>query len=65
MLDIILFQWAPADGSVQVPKPQAVKTVAVIGAGTMGTGIAMVMLNAGIPTILLEQNQEVRWNVEK
>src|SRR5262249_1407498 len=31
--------------------------VAVIGAGTMGTGIAMNFLSAGIPVALLEMNQ--------
>ena len=41
-------------------KPKAVKTGAVIGAGTMGSGITVAMLNAGIPVILVEQNKEVR-----
>ena len=35
-----------------------VKSVAVIGAGTMGGGIAMSFLNAGIPVTLLEMKQE-------
>jgi 3-hydroxyacyl-CoA dehydrogenase len=35
-----------------------IKGVAVIGAGTMGGGIAMNFLNAGIPTVLLEMSQE-------
>jgi 3-hydroxyacyl-CoA dehydrogenase len=35
-----------------------VKSVAVIGAGTMGGGIAMNFLNAGIPVTLLEMKQE-------
>ncbi|MBD9577636.1 enoyl-CoA hydratase/isomerase family protein [Pseudomonas sp. PDM23] len=35
-----------------------VNTVAVIGAGTMGGGIAMNFVNAGIPVILLEQKAE-------
>jgi 3-hydroxyacyl-CoA dehydrogenase len=35
-----------------------IKTVAVIGAGTMGGGIAMNFLNAGIPVKLLETKQE-------
>jgi 3-hydroxyacyl-CoA dehydrogenase len=34
------------------------KSVAVIGAGTMGGGIAMNFLNAGIPVTLLEMKQE-------
>jgi 3-hydroxyacyl-CoA dehydrogenase len=35
-----------------------IETVAVIGAGTMGGGIAMNFLNAGIPVIMLEMKQE-------
>jgi 3-hydroxyacyl-CoA dehydrogenase len=35
-----------------------VKNVAVIGAGTMGGGITMCFLNAGIPVKLLEMKQE-------
>ena len=36
-----------------------VNTVGVIGAGTMGGGIAMNFLNAGIPVTLVEMSQEV------
>ncbi|AVP58124.1 3-hydroxyacyl-CoA dehydrogenase NAD-binding domain-containing protein [Pulveribacter suum] len=43
----------PAD----TPKRE-VKKVAVIGAGTMGGGIAMNFLNAGIPVVMLEMKQE-------
>ena len=39
-------------------KPRNVKSVAVIGAGTMGGGIAMNFLNAGIPVKMLEMKQE-------
>ncbi|MEM7123551.1 MAG: 3-hydroxyacyl-CoA dehydrogenase NAD-binding domain-containing protein [Pseudomonadota bacterium] len=35
-----------------------VKTAGVLGAGTMGGGIAMNFANAGIPVRILEQNQE-------
>ncbi|MEA3139204.1 MAG: 3-hydroxyacyl-CoA dehydrogenase [Gammaproteobacteria bacterium] len=35
-----------------------IKSVAIIGAGTMGGGIAMNFLNAGIPVTLLEMKQE-------
>ncbi|HEY2684919.1 MAG TPA: 3-hydroxyacyl-CoA dehydrogenase NAD-binding domain-containing protein [Steroidobacteraceae bacterium] len=35
-----------------------IKSVAVIGAGTMGGGITMNFLNAGIPVTLLEMSQE-------
>ena len=39
-------------------KPRAVNKVAVIGAGTMGGGISMNFLNAGIPVTILETKQE-------
>jgi 3-hydroxyacyl-CoA dehydrogenase len=35
-----------------------IKSVAIIGAGTMGGGIAMNFLNVGIPVVLLEMTQE-------
>ena len=35
-----------------------IKTVGVIGAGTMGGGITMNFLNAGVPVIMLETKQE-------
>ena len=44
-----------------VPADTPVRTVAklaVIGAGTMGGGIAMNFLNAGIPVVMLEMRQE-------
>ena len=37
---------------------RTIKTVAVIGAGTMGGGISMNFLNAGIPVAMLEMRQE-------
>jgi 3-hydroxyacyl-CoA dehydrogenase len=37
---------------------RAIKQVAVIGAGTMGGGIAMNFANAGLPVTLLETNQD-------
>src|SRR5471030_1761368 len=43
----------PADTPVR-----AIKSAAVIGAGTMGGGIAMNFLNAGIPVVMLETKQE-------
>jgi 3-hydroxyacyl-CoA dehydrogenase len=39
-------------------QPRPLKTVAVIGAGTMGSGIAIAALDAGITVILLEQDAE-------
>ena len=43
----------PADTPVR-----NIEQVAVIGAGTMGGGIAMNFLNAGIPVVMLEMKQE-------
>jgi 3-hydroxyacyl-CoA dehydrogenase len=43
----------PADTPVR-----EVKKLAVIGAGTMGGGIAMNFLNAGMPVVILEMKQE-------
>ena len=37
---------------------RAISSAAIIGAGTMGTGIAINFLNAGIPVFLLEVGQE-------
>jgi 3-hydroxyacyl-CoA dehydrogenase len=39
-------------------KPRGIRKVGVIGAGTMGGGITMNFLNAGIPVVLLEMKQE-------
>jgi 3-hydroxyacyl-CoA dehydrogenase len=39
-------------------KQREIKRVAVIGAGTMGGGISMNFLNAGIPVTILEMKQE-------
>jgi 3-hydroxyacyl-CoA dehydrogenase len=39
-------------------KPQAIRSAAVIGAGTMGGGIAMSFANAGLPVWLLDANAE-------
>ncbi len=37
--------------------PRAVHTIAIIGAGTMGTGIAICALDAGLSVVLLEQDE--------
>jgi 3-hydroxyacyl-CoA dehydrogenase len=39
-------------------KLRAIKQVAVVGAGTMGSGIAMTFANAGFPVLLLEAKRE-------
>ncbi|HWU74944.1 MAG TPA: 3-hydroxyacyl-CoA dehydrogenase NAD-binding domain-containing protein [Rhodanobacter sp.] len=46
-----------ADIGVEVPLRE-IRTVGVIGAGTMGGGISMNFLNAGIPVTVLETKQE-------
>ncbi len=46
------------DGLPAKTPTREVKSVAIIGAGTMGTGIAINFLNAGIATHLLEVGQE-------
>jgi 3-hydroxyacyl-CoA dehydrogenase len=38
--------------------PADIKNVAVVGAGTMGVGIAMTFANAGIPVTLIDANKE-------
>lgn len=38
-------------------EPRPLQTVAIIGAGTMGTGIAISVLDAGMDVILLEQDE--------
>jgi 3-hydroxyacyl-CoA dehydrogenase len=52
---------APASKIPDVPEDTPVRTIAkvgVIGAGTMGGGITMNFVNAGIPVTLLETKQE-------
>lgn len=39
-------------------QPRLIQQVAVIGAGTMGSGIAMSLASAGLPVCLLETSQE-------
>jgi 3-hydroxyacyl-CoA dehydrogenase len=46
-----------ADVPEETPK-RPINSAAVIGAGTMGGGIAMNFANAGIPVVVLEVNQE-------
>ena len=45
-------------GVAETAKPRAIASVGVIGAGTMGSGIAINFLLAGIPTAMLETKQE-------
>ncbi|WP_127599433.1 3-hydroxyacyl-CoA dehydrogenase NAD-binding domain-containing protein [Nitratireductor alexandrii] len=46
------------DGVGKDVAPRAVKRVGVIGAGTMGGGIAMSFLNGGVPVTILELSRE-------
>ena len=50
-------------------KARAMDKLAVIGGGTMGAGIAVAILNAGLPVVMIERDQESldrgRANVEK
>jgi len=49
---------AKVEGMAQDVKPRPIASVGVIGAGTMGSGIAMNFLLAGMPTVILETKQE-------
>ena len=49
---------AKIDGVPEGTKPRKVERVAIIGAGTMGGGIAMSFANAGIPVTLIETGEE-------
>ena len=49
---------AKIDGLPEGTTPRGVKRVGVIGAGTMGGGISMNFLSAGIPVTIVEMSQE-------
>ena len=49
---------AKIDSLPEGTKPRDVSRVGVIGAGTMGGGISMNFLSAGIPVTIVEMNQE-------
>src|SRR3954447_16558493 len=49
---------AKIDGLAEDVQPRAVNKVGVIGAGTMGGGISMNFLSAGIPVTIIEMGQE-------
>lgn len=46
------------EGIAEGVKPRAVNSVGVVGAGTMGSGIAINFLQAGLTTVILETKQE-------
>lgn len=45
------------DGLNSSIAPLSIGTVGIVGAGTMGTGIAMSFVGAGIPVVMVEQDQ--------
>ena len=45
-------------GLARDAKPKTIEKAAVVGAGTMGTGIAMVFANAGIPVSVIDVNPD-------
>ena len=49
---------AKVEGVGKDVKPREIRKAGVIGAGTMGGGIAMSFANGGIPVTVLEMNQE-------
>jgi 3-hydroxyacyl-CoA dehydrogenase len=49
---------AKIEGVAEDTRPRDVRKVGVIGAGTMGGGISMNFLSAGIPVTIFEMNQE-------
>lgn len=49
---------AKVPGLPPTAAPRAVNSMAVIGAGTMGGGIAMCFANAGIPVVVIDTTQE-------
>jgi 3-hydroxyacyl-CoA dehydrogenase len=49
---------AKIEGLPEDTEPRPVKKVGVIGAGTMGGGISMNFLSAGIPVTIIEMSQE-------
>jgi 3-hydroxyacyl-CoA dehydrogenase len=51
-------QAAKIDGIAADVQPRAINRVGVIGAGTMGGGISMNFLSAGIPVTIIEMKQE-------
>ncbi|WP_150305832.1 3-hydroxyacyl-CoA dehydrogenase NAD-binding domain-containing protein [Pseudomonas saliphila] len=44
-------------GNISNVSPRCITTVAVVGAGTMGSGIALAILQAGLDVVLLEQSE--------
>ncbi|XP_060598193.1 peroxisomal bifunctional enzyme-like, partial [Ruditapes philippinarum] len=51
-------KWQLPSGGNYRTKPLPVRSAGVIGAGTMGGGIALCLVTSGIPCILVEQSKE-------
>jgi 3-hydroxyacyl-CoA dehydrogenase len=49
---------AKVNGVDKSIKPQSIRSAGVVGAGTMGGGIAMSLVNAGIDVVLLDVNDD-------
>ncbi|RUS86456.1 hypothetical protein EGW08_005771 [Elysia chlorotica] len=49
----------PCGASVNNTKPSKIESTGVIGAGTMGSGIAVCLIRAGIPVILVEKDPKM------
>jgi 3-hydroxyacyl-CoA dehydrogenase len=49
---------AKVDGLPEATEPRTIKKVGVVGAGTMGGGISMNFLSAGVPVTILEMSQD-------
>lgn len=50
--------WALTVPATQGVDPRVIESAAVVGAGTMGSGIAYSLLDAGFPVVVLEQTAE-------
>ncbi|SSC69959.1 unnamed protein product [Ciceribacter sp. T2.26MG-112.2] len=48
---------APRPQALEGVRPLPIRKTAVIGGGTMGTGIAAALLDAGLPVVLIERDQ--------
>ncbi|XP_064614383.1 peroxisomal bifunctional enzyme-like [Liolophura sinensis] len=49
----------PSGENHKTAKANPVRTVAVVGAGTMGTGIAVALITAGFDTFIIDQNAKL------
>lgn len=59
VLSLILLQWSLPGVKAASIKPIPVKSVGVIGGGTMGCGIVVALLTSNYKVVLLEVKKEV------